>query len=413
MSKYDKIMSILISVYMIIVPIGFYKIKIFKVPITADLILAVIICLYLLKILFSKNERQKFKCALYDFFHDYLCICITALLAIMIISIFYSKEKGLAMNETFRFLSYIILFFIIKYDFKETINKIVLKVFILISFVLSTFGIIQFFTNIGLNKNFISSRRITSTFENPNHFGAFLMLAMFPVIMLMIYEKNKSKKLAYCILSLLIFASMVMTGSRNAYLGFVLACIVLCILINWKLIWILISTCIAAVFINPIGKRFIQITDESQNISRINLWKTAIKMIKDNPIFGVGNGNYVSNYDLYTTKYKIPKFEGLKRYPSHNSYLKVESELGIVGIVSFIGMLFMIFNKLRVFVKECSNNYYRSFYIGFLASLIAFYFMNISDNLLFVPNETSYFWILVATFESISFKKKMSYKVNN
>ncbi|MGK0467122.1 MAG: putative inorganic carbon (HCO3(-)) transporter [Clostridium sp.] len=39
--------------------------------------------------------------------------------------------------------------------------------------------------------------------------------------------------------------------------------------------------------------------------------------------------------------------------------------------------------------------------MGVMASMIAFLFMNIFDNLFFVPKATTYFWFLLATAEAL------------
>ena len=61
---------------------------------------------------------------------------------------------------------------------------------------LCIFGIIQYFTGIGLNDKFTGLEasgtviRITSTMQNPNGFGAYLVLAFFPIVMLSFSTKN-------------------------------------------------------------------------------------------------------------------------------------------------------------------------------------------------------------------------------
>ncbi|KEH90392.1 hypothetical protein Z965_00595 [Clostridium novyi A str. BKT29909] len=89
-------------------------------------------------------------------------------------------------------------------------------------------------------------------------------------------------------------------------------------------------------------------------------------------------------------------------FPSHNSYLKVQSELGIVGIVSFVLLLLSIVIKMKQFATRVTDKFYKYFYTGFFVSVIVFLIMNVSDNFLFVPKVCSYFWILVAIAQSIN-----------
>lgn len=412
MKIFNKIMHFLIFLYIIVLPLFYEKLKIWRIPISGDLILALLFGLYFIKVLFSKEERKKFFKSVYEFFNEPLTIFMAVLFGMMIVSILYAKDKSLAGNESFRFASYILLYFIVKYALNEKINNAILKVFIILSAVVGLFGILQFFTNIGLDKKFIAnynfgaSKRIASVFDNPDNFGAFIIIAIFPVIMLAIYEKNKIKKIVLSLVGLLLLINIPLTGSRNAYLGFIIGSIVLCIFASWKVLFVLLGAGIPSMLIPQIRTRLLQLGSSSETISRIKIWKTALMMIKEHPLLGVGNGNFVSYYDAYTAKYKDLYIWEHFRYPSHNSYLKVESELGIVGIISFLGILILGLRKIFRFIKTTDNKYYKYFYTGFLASSISFYFMNLADNLFFVPKTTAYFWLLLAVCDSLIYKNR-------
>ena len=133
----------------------------------------------------------------------------------------------------------------------------------------------------------------------------------------------------------------------------------------------------------------------------LNFGKQLLMMIKEHPILGVGNGNYVTRYNEYVSKYKEFKYYDYKNYPSHNSYLKVQSELGIIGIVSFLGIVVIALFRVKKLYSTTTDNFHKAFYMGVMASMVAFLFMNLSDNLFFVPKATTYFWFLLATAEAL------------
>ena len=83
--------------------------------------------------------------------------------------------------------------------------------------------------------------------------------------------------------------------------------------------------------------------NNSQNDLRIKLWKIGGRVFKDNPLKGVGNGNSLAYYDIYVKKYPELKCIDHWRYPLHNSYLKVLSELGILGFIPFMGIMVSAF----------------------------------------------------------------------
>ena len=247
--------------------------------------------------------------------------------------------------------------------------------------------------------------KVAATMDNPNNLAAFLILALFPMIMLAIYEKEKIKKSFYILLSLLIFTNLILTGSRNAIIGIAVGIVILAIVYNFRLFILMAILGVLSIFIPVIRTRLMAITDKTQNESRVYLWEIAKRMIKDHPLFGVGNGNYVALHDKYTEIYPQFKFYTDIKV-THNSYLKIESELGIIGGLSFIGILVSALIAVKKFISTTQEEFFKFFYTGFLAAMIAFYVMNLSDNLFFVPKTTSYFWILLAISQGIMFRVK-------
>lgn len=411
MNALNSVLYYLICVYIIILPLIPYKTKVMGFPISTDIILALIFIVYGVKVVLSKDSRNRFVVGIKDFFKDYLSISMSILAILMLISVSYALEKKLALTESIRFITYLMLYFIIKYEsnYKKYIDGMI-KAYICSCTFISLFGILQYFTGIGLNEKFMNYEyakvKVAATMDNPNNLGAFLILAIFPIIMLAIYEKRKKQKLFYSLLSILLFANIVFTGSRNALLGLIIGIVILAFLYNFKLLILLGFLGGLSLFIPQIQDRLMALTSNTQNQSRIYLWEIAKKMIEDHPILGVGNGNYVSNYDEYVRRYPDFAFYGFTRYPCHNSYLKVESELGIAGGISFISILIIAFIKVKQFISFTKVDFYKYFYTGFLASMAAFYFMNLSDNLFFVPKTASYFWILLAISQGIMFREK-------
>lgn len=407
----DKICYCFVCLYIIILPLVRSEVEIGRQK-PGDIILALIMISYLLQIAISKQSRSKFIDGIKDFFTSYLSIFMSILALMMLISVSYAVEKKLALSESIRFIVYIIIYFIIKYDLnskKHTIGMI--RAYIFSTLILCLFGIYQYFTGYGLEGKFAENYgylryKVMANMDNPNNLAAFLILALFPMIMLAIYEKEKIKKIFYSILSILIFTNLILTGSRNAIIGIMIGVVILAIVYSFRLFMLMVLLGGISIFIPVIRTRLMAITDKTQNESRMYLWEIAKRMIKDHPLFGVGNGNYVSLYDKYTDIYPQFKFYGYKRFPCHNSYLKIESELGIIGGISFIGILIASLIQVKKFISTTQDEFYKFFYTGFLASMISFYVMNLSDNLFFVPKTTSYFWILLAISQGIMFRVK-------
>ncbi|MBU3100282.1 MULTISPECIES: O-antigen ligase family protein [Clostridium] len=405
-NKYS-ILYCLMCVYIVIMPLIQEGTNFRGIPVS-DILLGIVIFVYLIKIIIEKATRERFLYGIKDLFSSVLSISIMVLLGIMLLSTLYATEKTLALTESARFLTYVFIFFVIKYEFNtKKLVKNLLKCYIFTAGLLSIFGIIQHFTRIGLDKKFVvhytgySVVKIAATMFNPNAYAAFLILIIFPVVMLTIYEKNKKNKGMYGIISILLFVNIIMTYSRNAQVGVCIGAVVLCVIYSYKLIIAFGGIGIFTLFMPSVLDRVRDLPNTAENESRIKLWKTAMMMIKDHPILGVGNGNFISRYNEYVSKYKGLSYNAYKRYPAHNSYLKVESELGIVGIASFLAVLVTSLIRVKKLFTITNDKFIKAFYMGAFASMIAFFFMNISDNLFFVPMATTYFWFLIATAESL------------
>lgn len=403
-----SVLYYLMCAYIVIMPLIQEGVNFRGVPIS-DILLGIIIIGYILGIVFSKDMRGRFIEGIVDFFTTKLSILMAVLFGIMLVSSVYAMDKALALKESVRFLTYLFIYFTIRYEFntKEAIT-ILLKCYMFTSVVLSIFGIVQHFTTWGLDKKFnvaYSSGykvvRIAATMYNPNAYAAYLMLIIFPIIMISIYEKNIRTKTMYIIISILLFVNLIMTYSRNALLGFAIGAIILCLLYSWKLIIAFVCIGTPVILIPSVFDRIKDITNVLQNESRLKLWKTAIMMIKEHPILGVGNGNYVTRYNEYVIKYKELKYESYQNFPTHNSYLKVQSELGVMGIAAFLGIIAVALSRIVKLYSTTTDKFHRPFYMGVMASMIAFLFMNLSDNLFFVPKATTYFWFLLATVEAL------------
>jgi len=97
------------------------------------------------------------------------------------------------------------------------------------------------------------------------------------------------------------------------------------------------------------GESIIKMKD-APSIFRIECWKSALKIFKDHPIFGVGAGNF----EVYVEKYGSERLEALtdelnvKTKRAHNDFLEVLSEEGVFGFSLFL--LFFgiaIYNSLK------------------------------------------------------------------
>lgn len=103
---------------------------------------------------------------------------------------------------------------------------------------------------------------------------------------------------------------------------------------------------------------------------RINLWKSGLMMWLDHPIRGVGIGMYIRKLYLY-----IFSLEGIHRTKSvtHNTYIQVLAETGIVGFILFMQMIYNAIKNLwpKNSPRKSSQIALRNaWFIGFVVMLL-------------------------------------------
>lgn len=410
MSLLESILVYLIYLYIIVLPLAPSKFKIKEtVPLNGDIIILFIILTYIINLLVNKRSRERFIKGIKDFFKDKFSISVFIWIAIMLISIIYAKDKRLALSESVRFFTYVILFFIIKYEVhsKNILNRI-LNIVTLSLFLVDLIGVFEYLKGMGTIQSSGASSflRIASTLENSNNLGALCVLLIFPYIMLCIKEKNKKKRIIYGTVSFLTFLNIMLSFSRNAWIGLFLGALVFVVTYNLKLIWGVGALGGISLLFPQIRNRVKDIGNISQNLSRITLWQVAFLMIKDHPILGVGAGNYRTYYDQYINKVKFLGYGAYSKFHPHNIYIKAQVELGIIGLVALISYLIILVFNVAKFYNEVENYHYKYFYKGFLSSLIAFTAMNFIDNFFSAPKVISFFWIIIAVASSYKYNSQ-------
>lgn len=115
---------------------------------------------------------------------------------------------------------------------------------------------------------------------------------------------------------------------------------------------------------------------EGGDNGRYVLWERAFSVFCESPLFGNGLGHMVSSYGKAT----------------HNTYLQLLCETGIIGSLLFISVIFIILKKL----KNCNEVYM----ILFLCMLLQVAFLDALDN--------RCFWIVICWMNLLPNRKEIS-----
>ena len=140
-----------------------------------------------------------------------------------------------------------------------------------------------------------------------------------------------------------------------------------------------------------IMERFNTITETkyTANLDRIDRWSAAWSMWGDNPYLGVGWGSYPDQYFNYSP-YRPGVFQGLEsdvpysahfRMGAHNIYLEHLAEVGIVGLIVYLLMMYVFFRSALLLQYKINNPLYRMVLIGSQGAIITYLIHAFVNNL--------------------------------
>lgn len=280
-------------------------------------------------------------------------------------AIFGNAGRGEGLITIFCYIVTVVIF---SKNFKYN-EKIVYLIMIAAIYV-SIYGIIESVYGDpidALNKKIVTKEMARSTMGNPNFFSSYLTL----ILPIAIFQYFNSEKKIYFYASATLFAALICSDTLGGYITFIIYFLFITIysLIRQKLskyillkllMFLIIITAIvytlSIITNNNYMKQLLYIKSEAKLLidksddfatNRGLVYKAAIKMIKENPVFGVGldcfkNEILAKNYsDTFGTL--INKYD-----KAHSEYLQIAATSGILSLVAYIFMVFTIIIKLLI-----------------------------------------------------------------
>jgi len=150
----------------------------------------------------------------------------------------------------------------------------------------------------------------------------------------------------------ILFLSLALTFSRGGYITFVVALL----LVSYRVVKsrgylvlagslgmiVLISTTLPDSFYKRVGSIVPSIEHQEDTFGvRVLLWKAGLRMVASHPVVGVGPGNFMQAVPRYTHG-NIYRRHLLV---SHNIFVGIAAEMGVVGLAIFLLMIIAAFRE--------------------------------------------------------------------
>lgn len=202
--------------------------------------------------------------------------------------------------------------------------------------------------------------RAYGSLPHPNILAGFLSVAMFLSIWL--YQKigYGFKKFFLPAVFVILSFGLCATFSKSVIASFLLVLILLWAvyfirgksgsvkidLLKFTLIFFAVAIIFFAVFWEPVQTRIIgaERLEIKSTTERLSYFGEAWQLIKNHPVLGVGLGNYT----LAIHNEINPALQAWDYQPVHNIYLLILAELGIVGLILWLALIFVLIKNLPV-----------------------------------------------------------------
>ncbi|MBL7109955.1 MAG: O-antigen ligase family protein, partial [Candidatus Marinimicrobia bacterium] len=265
-----------------------------------------------------------------SYFYLIILLCLLAGL-----SLFWSNNASSTVTSLLTFTQLTIWLVMIT-DLLDSRKKIVVatQLYILSSIIVSIFAIVLI--NSG---NLEFNRAAFIQGQNPNGFSRSVGLAF----LVLIYSINSGHFIRNSFIkyfgTILIGLVIVLAQSRGTYIALLFALIPLFIGVKFKhkrkniVVFFILSIFLFLNFQDIIVENvLVRIRDYESLGGRKVIWEVAYNMIKDNFWLGVGFGNFPDIFGVYSFQLR----GWVANSSSHNVYISLLSELGIIGLTVFI-----------------------------------------------------------------------------
>lgn len=242
------------------------------------------------------------------------------------------------------------------------------------------------------------------------HYGIILSIA-FIIIVVLLKDKNNLLLKIFLLTNLIL--GIILSQTRSSWLAVTFIIIIDILLFNKsknRFIFIIMIALVIFALINFINTNYsfkiVELINsrilnaiETGGAGRVEIWDTALPLIKEKPIFGFGfdTFSYVYNYQ-YIKDVVLPRGE---HRAAHNIYLTIIIENGIMGLIIFLsGIFILIKNNLKI--KHAKNSqYFQIALYTLLGVLIIGFFIDILYR--------KYFWFVISLSLSMMKLKNSNY----
>lgn len=329
---------------------------------------------------------------------------ILAYAALYLFGTLHSVSRGTSLTVGAISIAFM-LFAAALYHAVETRAQLDALVFALVTAgtLVSAYGLVQYVFKLGYQSQawvdsgmFGSTFRVTSTLENPNMLGEYLVLILPLAVAQLFARKETACKVYYLACCGVMGVCMLLTFSRGAWLGLLFAAAVFVLLALPRLLWLAPLALVGLYFVLPdsVIARFTSIGNlgDSSTSYRLYILLGTLAMLQDGHwLLGIGPGE-----GAFDAVYPIYSYNAVVAPHSHNLFLQIVCDAGIAALLVFVWLLLRHVRSLcRALYREtdAASRYLQA---GFTAGLLGFLVQGMTDYSFYNYHVMLMFWAYLA-----------------
>ena len=237
--------------------------------------------------------------------------------------------------------------------------------------------------------------RVYSFFDNPNNFAELLVMLIPLDFALFLGAKGWRGRLWSAAALIPCVAAIGFTYSRSGWIGLALAVMVFIALENWRLIPVMAVAGVCAIPFLPetIYNRILTIGNmkDSSTSYRFAIYDASATLMKDYWYRGVGLGTDVMQR---TFRAYPAMFDGSFPIHTHNNYLQMWGETGILGLISYLAVLLYGLKSGVKAYYQTMDRQVRHILAAALGAFCGILVIGVAEYTWFYPRNMFIYWFL-------------------
>lgn len=362
-------------------------------------------------ILFFSFVLRRISAKNFSVFDGFLDGSLLVFFLISLLSIFNSQHLSMSFEGTHKLLRYLLLFIAARevFDGRKDL-EVMIGALLLGGWITGLDGILQFLWGEDPIRgrtpslSFESLIRISSSFPNPNNLAGYLCFLIPLAYALGCYAGFRRVLRVLLISSLALFAvALALTYARSAAIALVGVGLIFFFLKKdrWIPAAMVLMLIIGALLVPQEIKTWAFHPDSWKDLfvdhTRSLHHETAWNMIAHRPLLGVGLNTFDVNYGEFHGE-----GDPFARWSAHQAYLQMASETGLLGLGSFLIVLFAIVRLWWRGYRAAEERFFQASLLGWMGGFIAFLALGFYESNLWQPRQTNFFWFWTGLMCGIS-----------